>query len=122
MEKNEKKTPLSDLMENSMSKIREMVDSNTIIGQPIMTADGVTLLIFAHVDAGEHGFVVEEKLCKRLGQLSLSYASASEEQERADRSVFVGESCAASAYGVRDSFDGSVLTDYTLVEFCLHSE
>ena len=40
---NEKKTQLSDLMASSMDKIREMVDSNTIIGQPIVTADGVTL-------------------------------------------------------------------------------
>ena len=39
---NEKKTQLSDLMASSMDKIREMVDSNTIIGQPIVTADGVT--------------------------------------------------------------------------------
>jgi len=41
---NEKKNPLSELMESSMSKVREMVDSNTIIGEPIVTADGVTLI------------------------------------------------------------------------------
>ena len=52
MDKNEKKTPLSDLMENSMSKIREMVDSNTIIGQPIMTADGVTLIPVSRLSFG----------------------------------------------------------------------
>ena len=52
MDKNEKKTPLSDLMENSMSKIREMVDSNTIIGQPIVTADGVTLIPVSRLSFG----------------------------------------------------------------------
>ena len=52
MDKNEKKTPLSDLMENSMSKIREMVDSNTIIGQPIATADGVTLIPVSRLSFG----------------------------------------------------------------------
>ena len=41
---NEKKNPLSELMESSMSKVREMVDSNTIIGEPIVTADGLTLI------------------------------------------------------------------------------
>lgn len=35
---------LKDMMEASMSKVREMVDSNTIVGQPIETADGVTLI------------------------------------------------------------------------------
>ena len=52
MEKNEKKNPLNDLMESSMSKIREMVDSNTIIGQPITTADGVTLIPVSRLSFG----------------------------------------------------------------------
>ena len=43
METNEK-NKLKEMMESSMSKVREMVDSNTIVGQPIETADGVTLI------------------------------------------------------------------------------
>ena len=42
MENIEKKTPLNDLMDTTMDKIRDMVDSNTIIGEPIQTPDGVT--------------------------------------------------------------------------------
>ena len=49
---NEKKTQLSDLMASSMDKIREMVDSNTIIGQPIVTADGVTLIPVSRLSFG----------------------------------------------------------------------
>lgn len=49
---NEKKTQLNDLMESSMNKIREMVDSNTIIGQPIVTADGVTLIPVSRLSFG----------------------------------------------------------------------
>ena len=38
MENNERKNnSLTELMEASMSKIRDMVDSNTIIGEPIQT-------------------------------------------------------------------------------------
>ena len=44
MENIEKKTPLNDLMDTTMDKIRDMVDSNTIIGEPIQTPDGVTVL------------------------------------------------------------------------------
>ena len=35
MENIEKKTPLNDLMDTTMDKIRDMVASNTIIGEPI---------------------------------------------------------------------------------------
>ena len=44
MENIEKKTPLNDLMDTTMDKIRDMVDSNTIIGEPITTPDGVTVI------------------------------------------------------------------------------
>jgi sporulation protein YtfJ len=53
MEKNENKTgALTDLMHTSMSKIREMVDSNAIIGQPISTPDGVTLIPVSRMSFG----------------------------------------------------------------------
>ena len=65
MENNEKKNhSLIDLMDASMSKIREMVDSNTIIGEPIQTPDGVTLIPVSRLsfgfgcgggDYGKHG-------------------------------------------------------------------
>ena len=42
MEINEKKNAISAMMEASMGKIREMADSNTVVGEPIVTADGVT--------------------------------------------------------------------------------
>ena len=53
METNEKKgATLSELMQTSMSKIREMVDSNTIIGEPIATPDGVTLIPVSRLSFG----------------------------------------------------------------------
>ena len=45
MEMNEKKNSISAMMEASMGKIREMVDSNTVVGEPITTADGVTRML-----------------------------------------------------------------------------
>ena len=52
MENMEKKTPLNDLMRSTMEKIHEMVDTNTIVGQPINTADGVTLIPISKVSFG----------------------------------------------------------------------
>ena len=42
MDTMDKKTPLADLMRSTMDKVREMADTNTIVGQPITTPDGVT--------------------------------------------------------------------------------
>lgn len=53
MEMNEKKSnSLTSLMETSMGKIREMVDSNSIIGEPIVTPDGVTLIPVSRLSFG----------------------------------------------------------------------
>ncbi len=52
MDKQEKKPPLNELMETTMSKVREMVDSNAIIGEPITTPDGVTVIPVSRVSFG----------------------------------------------------------------------
>ena len=46
------KNPLGNMMEITMSKIREMIDANTVIGEPITTADGVTLVPITKVTFG----------------------------------------------------------------------
>jgi sporulation protein YtfJ len=46
------KHPLGDLMEGTMRKIREMIDVNTIVGTPIQTPDGVTLIPISKVSFG----------------------------------------------------------------------
>ena len=48
----EKKSPLNDLMRSTLEKIREMVDTHTIVGQPITTPDGVTLIPISKVSFG----------------------------------------------------------------------
>ena len=48
---NEKKHPIGDLMSTTMEKLREMVDVNTIVGQPIQV-EGVTLIPISKVSMG----------------------------------------------------------------------
>ncbi len=43
---------LSDFMGQSMEKIREMIDVNTIVGNPITTPDGTTLIPVSKVTFG----------------------------------------------------------------------
>lgn len=48
----EKKHPINDLMRSTMEKIHEMADTNTIVGQPITTPDGVTLIPISKISFG----------------------------------------------------------------------
>ena len=57
--------PIGDMMEKTMSKIKEMVDVNTIVGTPITTPDGITLIPVSKVSfgfaSGGTDFPVKEK-------------------------------------------------------------
>lgn len=46
---------LNSMMSTAMDKVREMVDTNTIVGQPITTPDGVTLIPISKVSFGFGG-------------------------------------------------------------------
>ena len=52
MENNGSKHKLVDLMGITMAKIREMVDVNTIVGKPIVTADSSTIIPVSKVAFG----------------------------------------------------------------------
>ena len=47
--------PISELMETTMQKMREMIDANTIVGEPITTSDGITLIPVSKVSFGFAG-------------------------------------------------------------------
>ena len=55
MDQMEKKTPISELMRSTVEKVREMADTNTIVGQPITTPDGVTLIPISRISIGIGG-------------------------------------------------------------------
>ena len=46
---------LPNMMENTIAKIREMVDVNSVVGQPITTPDGVTIIPVSKVSVGVAG-------------------------------------------------------------------
>ncbi|HIS15985.1 MAG TPA: GerW family sporulation protein [Candidatus Scatomorpha merdavium] len=48
-------TPMAEFLQTSMSKIKEMVDVNTIVGEPVTTPDGVTLVPVSRVTFGFGG-------------------------------------------------------------------
>lgn len=38
------KTPINDIMSATIEKVREMIDVNTVVGEPITTVDGITII------------------------------------------------------------------------------
>ena len=46
---------LPNMLENTIAKIREMVDVNSVIGEPITTPDGVTIIPISKVSVGFGG-------------------------------------------------------------------
>ena len=46
---------LPNMLEGTISKIREMVDVNSVVGDPIVTADGVTIIPISKVSIGLAG-------------------------------------------------------------------
>ena len=43
---------LNDVMDATVSKIRELADANTVIGKPIQTPDGITVIPISRVTLG----------------------------------------------------------------------
>lgn len=46
---------LPNMLENTIAKIREMVEANSVVGQPVVTADGVTIIPVSKISVGLGG-------------------------------------------------------------------
>lgn len=46
---------LPQILENTITKIREMVDSNSVVGEPIAAGDGVTIIPISKINIGLGG-------------------------------------------------------------------
>ena len=78
------------------------------------------LHVLAHIDADHQLFIVEEKLRQRPRQFRFPHACCSEENERADRPLGVGETCAAAPHGIRHALERVILADNPLPQPLFH--
>ncbi len=49
---NSNEHPINEVLQTTMEKIHEIVDANTVVGQPIVTQDGVTLIPVSRLSFG----------------------------------------------------------------------
>lgn len=76
--------PLSDMMTNSMSKIKDMIDVNTVVGSPITTPGGVTIIPVTKVSIGYGGggAISQRKICPRTAIIPSAAEQARESRSR----------------------------------------
>ena len=48
----EHRNPISDVMATTLQKLREMIDVNTVVGEPIHTPDGLMLIPISQLSMG----------------------------------------------------------------------
>ena len=59
--------PIENIMQTAMSEIKEMVDVNTIVGDPVISTDGATIIPITRVSfgfvagGGEYGEAVKAR-------------------------------------------------------------
>ncbi len=46
---------LPNMLNNTISKVREMLDANSVVGDPIVTVDGVTIIPISKISVGLAG-------------------------------------------------------------------
>lgn len=46
---------LPNMLEGTIAKLREMLDSNSVVGEPIITPDGVTIIPISKISVGMGG-------------------------------------------------------------------
>lgn len=49
---NNNEHPINEVLQTTMEKIHEIVDANTVVGKPIVTQDGVTLIPVSRLSFG----------------------------------------------------------------------
>lgn len=63
--------PIQNLMSTTMENIKDMVDVNTVVGDPVQTSDGMTIIPISRVSfgfvAGGGEYSVEEKQARSSG-------------------------------------------------------
>ena len=51
----ENRSPLNEMLRTTLDRVREMADTNTVVGEPIATPDGVTLIPISKISIGFGG-------------------------------------------------------------------
>lgn len=80
MKQDENKNPVESIMTEAMSKLKSVIDVNTVVGNPITTFDGTTIIPISKVSAGfvaGGGEYNQNKEMKKNANLDFPFAGGS---------------------------------------------
>lgn len=80
MKQAENKNPVESIMTEAMSKLKSVIDVNTVVGNPITTFDGTTIIPISKVSAGfvaGGGEYNQNKEMKKNANLDFPFAGGS---------------------------------------------
>jgi len=80
MKQEDNKNPVESIMAEAMSKLKSVIDVNTVIGNPITTFDGTTIIPISKVSAGfiaGGGEYNQSKDMKKNANLDFPFAGGS---------------------------------------------
>ena len=93
-------------------ELAALVEPDVAWRRPEQTTDRVRLHVLGHVQPQQGVFIVEQVIRQRLGQLGLTDAGGSQEQERTDRPLRVAQTRPRAPNRVGDGDDSLVLVDH----------
>lgn len=80
MKQESSKNPVEEIMSEAMSKLKSVIDVNTVVGNPISTFDGTTIIPISKVTAGfvaGGGEYNQTKDMKKNAKLDFPFAGGS---------------------------------------------
>ena len=69
---NIEKNPIRDLMQNTMENVKNILQTDTVTGDPIYTPDGITLVPISRISVGFGGGGVEFGAARRKSRGAMS--------------------------------------------------
>ena len=107
---------------HGLRELAALIVSHISRRRTYQTGNSVPLLVFGHIDTGHHILVVEQEGRQRLGQLRLTHAGGTHEEEGADGALLIGKAGTVAAHGIGHGADGLVLAHDPLVQLAFHPQ
>ncbi len=105
---------------DGLGQLASLVVTDVAGGRADQPAHGVLLHVLAHVETNHRPLVVEQELGQRPSELGLSDPCRAEEDERADRAIWIAQSGPGPPDGVGHRAHGLGLTHHSAVQALLH--
>src|SRR5574344_28958 len=108
------------LSPNSFSELSPFFISHISRRSTYKPGNAELFLIFTHIDSRHHTFVVEKIFCECFCEFCFANTRSAKKDKRTNRSFGVLHAGTTSSHCITDSLYSFILSDDTVMKFCLH--